>query len=506
MKSIYFWLLAAGFFLLLSGCGRTMGQTGEAAAESTGEETAKEPETITLKWGLFAGSVESLAQCESQLNEELKSRGLSYRVEFAALGDSYKDDYETYVNSYIEDVKTGDCDIVECGGRHNSYDLYEIMADAGALASWNQWLDGKDVGKLLREAYPENIWEELTYQGQIYGLPTINTGIRYYGVWNLDFAEKYQLRPKEVSGGSLEEYLPKVMDGEKKEGNSSFIPLASWPNLLLENYESSNCELIAVCTEGGRLRAENLLYNEDYLEQSGRMNRWRKEGMFVYRPETAQMKNGNFLLAGIYSYSEKAAESQCRAVYALPEDIRLEAVEIPEFKSGFASTRRAAPYRTGIAEGSLRQKEAFALLSVIYSDESLSSLLAYGREGENYSLENGKVVRRGENSAAAFRAKWLGNSLLTLPDLSDSEEKKKEFWESIENLNVSAQHGIAIYDEEMRRKISAINTMAMEEYSSFFTSGSENWEQELEKLRNRAKELGIEEVVEEMNRRFEEAG
>jgi len=100
---------------------------------------------------------------------------------------------------------------------------------------------------------------------------------------------------------------------------------------LRGKYEFSRCELIAINTKNGELHAENILYNEEFLDQMERLNRWRKEGLFVYNPTAAQLKKWNFLLAVITSYSEAAAESQCRALYAIPEDIPLKAVFIPEF-------------------------------------------------------------------------------------------------------------------------------------------------------------------------------
>jgi len=154
-------------------------------------------------------------------------------------------------------------------------------------------------------------------------------------------------------------------------------------------------------------------------------------------------------------------------------------------------------------KSSVHQEEAFALLSTIYSDADLSNLLVYGVEGEDYRVENGKAVRMEKNVKISVRESEFGNSFLTLPDLFDSAEKKTELWGTVEHLEFPAQHGISIYDEALLRKIIAINIMVQEEgYASALGGNSENWESDLEDIREQAARLGINEVVDEMNRRF----
>lgn len=422
---------------LLSGCGET--------------------KKITVTWALFNLKGDQQVYLDA-LNEVMEEKGLPYQIQFANISIPFEGDYETYVNAYIEEIEKGDFDIITCPGVQNCYDTYKMIADKGLLVPWDDFLKNGGTGQKLKTAYPSPTWEAVKYDGVVYGVPTLITGLNYYAVFNVDYAEKYGIDLSTVRFSDLDEILHKAAEGEFGEGNQTFVPSTPWQHFWREGYEGSPCEMVYIHGPQGKWAAE-------------------------------------------YSYSEEAAENLIKNSFSMPSAIRLQAVEFPEFNLKF----KGNGYKVGVGAKSEHKEEAMEAVAAIYSDADLSNALVYGKEGESYYIENGLAFPMGDYMLAEMKQQIsFGNPFLTMPSYKDSSNKKEELWKLIEESELSGLLGVTFDLEGIDETVSRLNVLLLEQYSDLLLGKSADVEGDLKALTEEANALGLETVLAEWNRQLEE--
>ncbi len=422
---------------LLSGCGET--------------------KKITVTWALFNLKGDQQVYLDA-LNEVMEEKGLPYQIQFANVSIPFEGDYETYVNAYIEEIEKGDFDIITCPGVQNCYDTYKMIADKGLLVPWDNFLKNGGTGQKLKTAYPSPTWEAVKYDGVVYGVPTLITGLNYYAVFNVDYAEKYGIDLSTVRFSDLDEILHKAAEGEFGEGNQTFVPSTPWQHFWREGYEGSPCEMVYIHGPQGKWAAE-------------------------------------------YSYSEEAAENLIKNSFSMPSAIRLQAVEFPEFNLKF----KGNGYKVGVGAKSEHKEEAMEAVAAIYSDADLSNALVYGKEGESYYIENGLAFPMGDYMLAEMKQQIsFGNPFLTMPSYKDSSNKKEELWKLIEESELSGLLGVTFDLEGIDETVSRLNVLLLEQYSDLLLGKSADVEGDLKALTEEANALGLETVLAEWNRQLEE--
>ncbi len=485
-----------GVLLIISGC---LPREDKIDTSSSGEEIKREESKTKLKWALFNLDSE-MVKYQDALNEILEDKGLLYEIEFADIQIDFNGDYKAYINSYIEELKVGNYDIVDCPGIWFCYDTYTMMIQEGILSSWNQFLESTE-GKLLKNAYPDVVWDYLQYNDNIYGVLTPFTDINYYAVFNLNYAEKYKIDVFEVTWPTLEGYLQKVRDGEIE--NEEFIVSTPWPYLITGKYEPSLCDLIYINTNTDIPVAESLLDNEDYLKYIQMQNNWCEQGLVSGENAefwTQQIMRGNFFVTGRASYSPEAAENFIRNRYGISEEIRLQAVEIPEFNQSFCGKGA----KMGISTNSQNQEAAYEVLAAIYSDEDLSNALVYGKKDVDYFVEDGTVICHGEdNIVELFRSTRFGNRFLTLPGCLDSIHKKEELWETVEQNKCSISAGFYWDISEVDSDVIALKSLALEKYTDVLNGTYKDGKKGIEILCKEVEKYNIENVIVNLNRQLE---
>lgn len=421
---------------LLSGCGET--------------------KKITVTWALFNLKGDQQVYLDA-LNEVMEEKGLPYQIQFANVSIPFEGDYETYVNAYIEEIEKGDFDIITCPGVQNCYDTYKMIADKGLLVPWDDFLKNGGTGQKLKTAYPSPTWEAVKYDGVVYGVPTLITGLNYYAVFNVDYAEKYGIDLSTVRFSDLDEILHKAAEGEFGEGNQTFVPSTPWQHFWREGYEGSPCEMVYIHGPQGKWAAE-------------------------------------------YSYSEEAAENLIKNSFSMPSAIRLQAVEFPEFNLKF----KGNGYKVGVGAKSEHKEEAMEAVAAIYSDADLSNALVYGKEGESYYIENGLAFPMGDYMLAEMKQQIsFGNPFLTMPSYKDSSNKKEELWKLIEESELSGLLGVTFDLEGIDETVSRLNVLLLEQYSDLLLGKSADVEGDLKALTEEANALGLETVLAEWNRQLE---
>ena len=487
--------------VVLSGCGSAAKKetTISSIAELINETQKEKPQgKKKLKWAVFDLYVE-LSPYQKSLYEALDNMNLPYEIEFINIPASFEGDYKACAYSYLEEVKRGEYDIITCPDLLNCYDLYTMMADEGVMLSLTEFLEKEGVGKRLKETYPSIIWDSLVYKDEIYGILTPDTQINYYAVFNMKYTEKYGINVSQVTFAGLEKKFREVRAGEDQEGNETFVVSDGWP-YHLGAFELSPCELICIDASGDEPSAENILDKAEYLEHIKKLGDWGQEGILAGTGQDywEEVEKGNFLVTGAYSYSSEAAESYCRNVSNISVDVKLQAVEIPEFSKAFYRVGG----KTGVKREGIDPEGAFEVLAAVYSDEDLSNALVYGKENIDYQVKDGKAVRLDGDWATELNMKAnFGNPFLTLPGTLDSESKKEELWSLMESVPVAVRVKNPFDIEEIGQEICQINVLVLDEYGEYF-SGKKEIEEMAENIRKKMDEAKAREVLLEMNRQL----
>ncbi|QNM06631.1 ABC transporter substrate-binding protein [Qiania dongpingensis] len=443
-------------------------KTEEQSSEKFDMEQDIEPGTLT--WAVFDMGTD-LEIYEDSLNELLRNKGIENKIKFVDIKVPFEEDYEAYVQTYIDAVQTGGYDIVTCPGVLNCYDVYAIMAQKGMLEPLDIEPDQTENGTELQRAYPAVVWKSLRYEGEIYGVLTPYTNFKYYAVFNQKYAQEFGLDVERVSFSDMENLMEKVIDSGIKKENPAFVISTMWPYFLSASYENTICELLAVSVGDGAPVVENILKNEEFLDHMELLNRWGEKGMICYDNYWEALGAGEFFVTGIYSYSAESAEMYCRNAYEMDESIQLLAVELPEFNQSFSGKGNKAC----VLEGSKNKEEAIHILSLIYSEKDFSDALA----------------------GSAF-----GNPFLTSPGEGESESINKELWDTVETIHPSELNGFFFDMTEIGMTVSEVNTLIQDDYMWKFSGNSEDWKAELKKIEETLERMGIQEVVDNMNQQL----
>lgn len=465
-----------------------------------------------LQWALYEGADIPLS-IQEELNQKLMKKGLK-PVEFVTVTADYPEywsgdfDYEKLVQYYLEQVEKSDFDLVTLPQAVLGFEYYPIFVEAGALEPMDSYLETHSSGQELRDAYPEKVWKKLNYEGEVYGALTSDFKYNCYLVSNQTIAGQYGIDLQELSRENCLELAAEVGKKEQENGNSTFIPFFYYPAEKSAEREDSLCKLINIYGNEGGLEARSILEDEAYLQEVQRVTRFYQEGIF---PGSGQLQDkgtdefqeiakGNFFLMPVYTYSRESALAQARASYGVPDYLELQAILCPELNNPFMGWGAV----TGVAAGSTRKEEAFAVLAEVYSRGELSDLLVYGREGKEYHWKNGKIVpSEGSAYNVLVNKLSIGNSFLLSPDQEESLNRKQEVEMLMEDIPLSKQTGFWLDSVCIADQVMAVNQVYLN-HMLFFQGQSENWEQELEQIRGEAEEAGIQEILTAWNQQLDQ--
>ncbi|MCD2493724.1 ABC transporter substrate-binding protein [Lacrimispora sp. NSJ-141] len=433
-------------------------------------DMAQDMEPGTLTWAVFDMGID-LGIYEDGLNELLKNKGIEYKIKFVDIKVPFEEDYEVYVQTYIDAVQTGGYDIVTCPGILNCYDVYAMMAKKGMLEPLDNYMEQTDTSTALQRAYPAVVWESLRYDGAIYGVLTPYTNFKYYAVFNQKYAQEFGIDVEQATFSHMENLMGKVLESGIKKKNPSFVVSTMWPYFLNDSYENTVCELLAVSMRDGEPDAENILKNEEFLNHMELLNRWGEQGMICIDNYWDALGAGEFFVTGLYSYSTESAEMYCKNAYEMNDDIKLRAVEFPEFNQSFSGKGNKAC----VLAKSKNKEEAIHILSLIYSEKDLSD---------------------------AVIELTFGNPFLTSPGEYEPDSKNEELWNTVETIRPSVLNGFFFDMIEIGETISSINTLVQDDYIWKLSGNSGDWKTESKKMSETIEKMGIQEVIDNMNQQL----
>ncbi len=456
----------------------------------------KDHDTPHIKWSVCSFYEDEFSEeWQKGFNELLAEKGLDVEVVFEVQSLDRRSagwkvgNYQAYGEEFAELMKDSDI-ITDCGqlGFYNSYSNYVRL---GLYADITEYFQTK-MGKQLWDSYPSAFWDSVRYEDQIYGVPSQeNLSFTDYYVIPEEIVNEYDFNKTQMMEKELLELAAQISD--ENEGVLYKIPYRDF--YCPEGYEEipGNMPFI-VHEEEDRLIVEYKLENLEYMDLLDCYNVYYQKGIWA---AGVDLYKEDFLGVYVSSYSEDAAvQLLCNEYGWNPADYI--AVKIGE-----------RPFRligntTGINAASEEKNIAFEVLALAFSDEEIVNYIAYGCEGKDYELADGRVNRKNPvTESGAVETIYMTNHILTYPSMKDDIDKKEIFKTYYEELPRSILLNKWLDYTEFSEAVNTISGIYQEEYH-MFCGMSENIDDDIYRVKERFSEYDIEKLQMEIQRQLNE--
>lgn len=317
-----------------------------------------------------------------EVNEYLDLQGCDFAVCFRPIRANQSEDQTDFYTAYVEEMVSGgdQVDIINTSFTYleeGSNNAYHKFVQRGLFEPLDKYFESES-GQSLYALMPENHWEGLRVNGEIYGvdgrMTTISQDYGYY--INAELAEKYEYD----TSAAIEDQLDILKEIKEKEENCDVFAFGSnkleRPTLYLTdkkeityavcwNYETHSAQCVFDVPEViGRLRLFDMMKKNSLLTD---INFSHGNNFFILQ---GNKSGGNTL----YNSSETVEIEYF--------DNTVKAVPVFTAPASIVNCNMA----TGICSSSDNKDKAFELLVLTQTDPYLNNLLTYGLEGTDYNV------------------------------------------------------------------------------------------------------------------------
>ena len=365
---------------------------------------------------------------QASINIYLDGLGKDYYVDFKTLS------YENYVDDVRELAKNGDVDILYTGFPWE--EGYSSLIEDGTILNLDEFLSS-DEGGALYNSVPDSIWRGLKIDGSIYGA----CGYVYSRISppsytiNKALMEKYNLKADDFRKplGELEDIFKMVKEGEGED----FYPLVT--------YISDQIATFDMITSAFGIKREDkkieLLWEDNgYMDFVKAIYLMSDAGYVNNKESIDQTFNlDNYLLnfsfsSPIPSELPELGNINTQGRYATHEDV----VVITFDEYGWYNVTNN--FTTSVCTKTAHKDESLDFLTTIFTDRIVTDYLLYGIEGEDYTIENGRVPRENYENRTTYNInRWLvyGNDFISTPKYFEFDDKEVRYREMCDKLEDS---------------------------------------------------------------------
>ncbi len=488
----------------LAGCGSSGG--GDASQTSSGSQTETEGETkkddssakaeaggdmVTLSLyipTLANYSEDAIADVQAAINEHLaENYGIQTKLVYIEIGN-----FEKNINLAMT---TDELDVT-CYFTGNGQ-LPNYVNNGQLLDITDYFNNASDE---LKNTFTQTEIDASSMNGRMYGLVR---KYQYGGgevvVMNKDIVEEMGIDPASITDmDSLGEVLYKVHEAHPEI--HAMVPQSSadmtWCKPWVEGIGLSsfaftdNIDSTEICS---------VFESDSYREFSSYTNKWYKDGLIMSDAISNTIEGSDMVTSGAaFCCLHNADIDPLDRIY--PNTVT----------TGWLIEPKAIPtdvgnLQYGISVNSAHPDEAFTLLSALYTDEKLHTMLSYGLEGEHYVLnEDGRADypegMTAENepyggfSATATYPNYLLNPVKASAVVDDYKTTVEE-WD--EQVKVSESFGYIFDSSEYGDFITAYKNIE-EKYLKAILTGSVALDDVLPTIKSELEGIGYYEVIAKM--------
>ncbi|MFZ7946920.1 ABC transporter substrate-binding protein [Neobacillus sp. 19] len=353
--------------------------------------------------------------------------------------------------------------------------------------------EGKDVKQAINPALLEGI----KVNGKIYGVPTNKEAARQtVYTFNKRLVEKYNFDISKVQ--SLEDLEPmlKVI----KENETKITPMATFKAYLPFDYIFNNEMPFAIPFEGDRDKVINPFESDLAMKTYKTMHNYYKAG---YLKEDAATSKDSWPM-DVENWFVRMGDSQPYADLVWSRAAKYDVVSVPAENPVTINDSVSGSIQS-ISATSKNPEKAMEFLNLLNTDPYLRNLVDKGIEGVHYEKSDDGTIKDLPARIDRYNVPTYSLGNFFILDLYDNDPKDK--WEKFEEFNTSAKPaptlGFHFDSDPVRSELAAITNISKEFYPALAT-GSVNPEEYLPKFNKKLKEAGIDKVLKEIQKQYDD--
>lgn len=361
-------------------------------------------------------------------------------------------------------------------------------------------------GSSIKEKVDKRAWDAARYDGKIMAIPSQNAyaTTKSY-VFKKDLVDKYNIDYKNIHTlEELESFLKVI-----KENEPGITPAFASQNRDIPG--SENPDLTPVCS-GIAWDETNQKLTYKYqdpitLDKYRKVNEYYKKGYIAkdaaiksdYMSEVKTGKYGVVSNPGIYT--EDGSKSTNAYGYDCVESY---------ISTTYMTTSSFQSTMTAISSSSKNPELAMRILNLVWKDKKLSNLLAYGIEGDNYTVTDNSdpdmpviSVKNGAEQTWGISHNYIGPLFDQWGSEWNSREAIEEIMRTNEDAKLSGLYGFSLNKEPIKSKLVQIGSIITEVNQVFYTGSMADFDSYVDEVNNRLKSAGIEEVYDEVKNQID---
>lgn len=382
---------------------------------------------------------------------------------------------------------------------------FDVNVARGAFLELDELIE--KYGSDIKAKVNDFAWEGVTIDGKIYAIPaqTPYASPKTY-TFKKDLVEKYNFDYKSVKTlKDLEPYLKTIKENEKgvtplfasADGTAEDAISQRYFETSIDciKYDIEKDDFILITQDQDWLNKYRLVkeyYDKGYIEKDAAS----KTDILT---ESRMGKYAVMSGTGVYTDGTKSTD-----YYGFPCAETLIGYD-------YITTNSVRKVMTAISKTSKKADKAMQIVNLIWKDPYLSNTLAYGIEGQDYTIASGDsaenysvVPNTGDQLKWAIWHNWLGPLWDQWDSAWNSKESLMEMEERNEKAPVSPLLGFWIRQEELKTELAQLSAIYNELKPIFVTGSMPNFDEFVAKMESRLVEAGADTVLEAARSQYKE--
>lgn len=472
------------------------GNEGSGSETSGGGDDNNSGEVTKLSWyGIgdttTAGFNDSLVEVNKYLKEKL-----NVELDWIITGWN---DYETKFNTMVNGG-----DYFDIMFASNVY--YSRFVSKGAFMDITEKV--KTAAPDLYEFVPENLWEGVSINGKVYGVPTYkDSSLTQFWYFDHDKVEKYNIDVKSVKTmDDLDPIFYQVKEGEEAETGETFYPVYltqgnPW-NGFFNDFDDlcSGVGAIGVRIDDENRKVVNVLDDEEVLHNLDLLHKWFNDGIIN---QDANVSNESYKQCFFGS-----GQGWPSAVIGWAAGQNLKQYDATDPVDGPFYTSATTQGSINCLYANCKNPDAaLKFLELVNTDNKLRDMLTYGKEGVDFEYqtsEDGRTVLH-QITTDNYKgpASYAIGSFFSL-SLRDSEPATQ--WDEIKQQNEEAVDSVCMGFTLDTSNIETEITACASEWATYkadMLTGARDPKELVPELKERLKSAGIDTIIAEAQKQVD---
>lgn len=251
----------------------------------------------------------------------------------------------------------------------------------------------------------------------------------------------------------------------------------------------------------------NLYETEEYLNECLKHKEWRDNGIIV--PDS--LTNGETLVGALMAKKICGSIAAVNATY-LQNTKKLTGSEMEGLiiSDTYLSGSSIPEYGLGVTVTSEKPEKAVQLLNMIMTNPDLANLMNYGIEGTHYEKVSEHIIKYPDG--VDFTNIGYGNQIVSFGDSSQIYQREpftEEWFETVDkfsaaNADLSQAFGYVFDSSSVRTQVAAVTSVIQEYNPALICGMNDNVEERVQEFIGALKTAGIDEIIAENQRQFDE--